>query len=147
MLDMDAQKMETYSLGFHKDIYSKAAVMKTAYLFVEQFYMYIDMDAENNIVVTFKPKAPLEKREVDSMLGQFQNELLHQSVRLLVSQQTRGIRELIMGRALFSTVIEKDSVWDDDSPASSGSEVGKDYHSDDGAIGSSYFERVNKKEA
>lgn len=134
-----------YSFSFHRDVYSIQAVMKTAYLFTEAFYIYIDIDDNHKTVVLLKPKLSLNSSELEFQAGEFLNELLHQSIRLEVSSQTKGIRELIMGRALFSTVMEMDMNLGELQESNHIKEpIMDNYQSDEWNIGRNFFDKDKK---
>ena len=57
--------------------------------------------------IDFTPK---EENKADTIIGQFENELLAATVRLQIYQQTHVLREIMLGRAMASTMIMEDSV-------------------------------------
>lgn len=109
-------KYEYYQSGaiFHlnSNIYELNCIMKAAYNFIDDFYLFFDYESEDIIRVDFKSKQDRTSKEVEMIIGEFHNELLNQSIRYKVSKETKNIRELILGRALYNTCIEdeKDSV-------------------------------------
>ena len=90
---------------FVKEIYSKEALLKTAYRFTDIAYLHLDMDEEYYYVT-------IELKCYDTTISEkdFQNALLAEMVRLCVSHQTKSIRELILARAFSSTIIEKSPI-------------------------------------
>ena len=87
-------------LFFKKELYPKEAIMKAAYHFVDRCYIHVDMIAQDYIVrVTPKPGVQLE-----DFVNEFENELLAQSVRYQVYQQTHTLREILVARAMSSTM-------------------------------------------
>ncbi|AGY77735.1 hypothetical protein [Clostridium autoethanogenum] len=40
------------------------------------------------------------------LVGEFYNELLNQTLRIEIFKETKNIRELILGRALYNTCVE-----------------------------------------
>jgi His-Xaa-Ser system protein HxsD len=88
---------------FSKEFYPKIAIEKAAYFFVDNFFVMLDAD-EKYYLVKLDPKSD----SVDSNIEkEFQNEVLAQVNRYVISQETKNIRELIIGRALASTMIDK----------------------------------------
>lgn len=87
-------------IKFAKEIYPKSALMKSAYNFTDRAYIHIDSDEKYYIVeITLKDKS-------DSFdIRDFKNEMLAQSVRLEISIRTKNIRELIIARAMASTLV------------------------------------------
>ncbi len=89
-------------LTFHRDLYSKAAMLKAAYHFTDRFYVYLDQDDTNyTIELTAKPGVDEGGIELE-----FSNEILAQTTREEILRQTANIRELILGRAFGSTIVE-----------------------------------------
>ena len=78
-------------------------IFKTAYLFTADYYIHMSYQDEHLVKVIFEAKSGVDIREVDK---QFCNELLEQMVRYQVSNENRAIRELVIGRALFSSYID-----------------------------------------
>lgn len=89
-------------LTFSKELYPKNALLKAAYNFTDRAYIHLDA-SEDSYSVEIVPKSGQE--EVDE--GVFVNEMLCQSVRHSVYQQTKGLRELLAARALAACVVTK----------------------------------------
>lgn len=86
-------------------VYPKDVVMNAAYVFLDKHYVLIDGDVSKEIVVEISPK---EKGEDLEKIGlEFFNELTNYADYFMQSEKNRGIRELILQRALFS-VKDKD---------------------------------------
>ena len=102
--------MDHVILKFHCALYPKEAIMKAAYHFIDRCYVHVDI-CDEDYVVRITPKKGFQ---VDDIAGEFENELLAQAVRYYVYQQTHTIREILMARAMSSTIsggnYEADSV-------------------------------------
>ena len=87
---------------FSKDLYSKEALIKAAYNFIDDFYIHMDSDNEYFIV-------NIESREANACLDiqEFKNEMLIQETRRVVNDRTMNIREIMYSRAMASTVIDE----------------------------------------
>ena len=85
---------------FAKELYPKIALMKAAYNFTDRTYVHLDAD-ELYYYVDLESKDNAETVNEK----QFVNEMLAQSVRHMVYQQTKNIRELMLARAMATTVI------------------------------------------
>lgn len=96
-----------------KEIYNIKTIMKAAYNFIEEFYILLDY-INDSIEVTFECKSSKSSDEMKKYKGEFYNELLSQNIRYMVSQDTKNIRELVMGRALYDTCIEYQDSFEDD---------------------------------
>ena len=93
--------MKTIVLRFKCELYPKEAVMKAAYHFIDRCFIHVDVIGNEYVVeLTTKRDSP------DDVSGlEFENELLAQAVRYHVYEQTHAIRELLMARAMSSTII------------------------------------------
>lgn len=111
-------------MKFCKELYSKIALIKAAYNFTDVAYVHLDAD-EVYYYVTIEPKQ--KGNEVSEQT--FINEMLTQSVRHEVYQQTRNIRELMLARAMATSVIVDEDVVDDleEEDTFSESEILKDW--------------------
>ncbi|GEA31257.1 His-Xaa-Ser system protein HxsD [Clostridium diolis] len=96
-----------------KEVYNIKTIMKAAYNFIEEFYILLDY-INDSIEVTFECKSSKSSEEMKKYKGEFYNELLRQNIRYMVSQDTKNIRELVMGRALYDTCIEYQDSFEDD---------------------------------
>lgn len=85
---------------FHKSLYPKIAILKAAYTFTDRAYIHLDAD-DNYYYVRIEPKDDHEPLDEQS----FTNEMISQSLRHEVYQETKNIRELMLARAMATTVI------------------------------------------
>lgn len=112
-------------LSFHKSLYSKAALLKAAYHFTDRFYVYLDADS-TDYLVEMTAKDGVDDRLVQE---EFSNEILAQSTREEILRQTANIRELILGRAFGSTIIDAGPEGTTDTPAAGQTdEIFKDWY-------------------
>lgn len=95
--------MYTYSIELKKSVYPKVAVLKAAYSFIEENYIHIDDNGESWIVSI---SAKREQEYSENIGKDFENDLLAQTVRYSVYQETHTVRELLLARAMTSTMIE-----------------------------------------
>ena len=86
---------------YKKELYPKTAIMKAAYHLLDRGYVHIDMDEDSFLVqVTAKPSYS----ENDLKL-ELDNEILAQAVRFYIYEQTHEIRDILVARAMASTII------------------------------------------
>lgn len=95
-------------MKFNREMYSKIALIKAAYNFTDKAYIHLDAD-DNYYYVTIEPKEDEKISEKE-----FTNEMLTQSVRHEVYQQTKNIRELLLARAMATSVIVDENLIDED---------------------------------
>lgn len=85
-----------------KEIYPKEAIVKASYFFTDKYYMSLDTD-EKYYYIDIGAKEDNVENNVEK---EFLNEVITQTARYGVMQQTKNIRELIIGRALASTIVD-----------------------------------------
>ena len=92
-------------LEFSKELYSKEALIKAAYNYTDKAYVHLDVDDEKYYV-------SLEIKDSNDELDEkeFVNEMLAQSVRHLIYKQTKGIRELLLARAMATSIITESDI-------------------------------------
>ena len=101
--------MEKYS----KDIYTKEALLKASYDFTDEWYIHLESDESFFLVQLFAKDTCKPIDDTDSY-KRFENELIAQQTRFVVSKNTRQIREMIVARALSSTMIGEINDFVDD---------------------------------
>ena len=87
--------------------YPLEAIYGTAYVFLDKAYLFLDSHASKKIEVSLKGKKKLTKKQLESLKGEFLNELLNYTLRVNLSKHNRKIREYIVSQALFSAVNEE----------------------------------------
>ena len=86
-----------------KAMYQPEVVLKAAYQFLDRCYIHIGED-ENNWLVYLRCK----EKESNEKLGEsFENELLLQAVRYVTYQQTKSLREILLARAMATSMIDQ----------------------------------------
>lgn len=92
---------------YNRHIYPKSAVIKAAYHFTDMAYVHLDCTDEYFIVEISAKKG----KKVDE--SEFENELLSQTARYEIYQQTKEIREISLARAMASSVVEEETGSED----------------------------------
>ena len=95
-------------MKFCKELYSKVALIKAAYNFTDDAYVHLDSD-DNYYYVTIEPK----RAGFDISEQKFINEMLTQSVRHEVYLQTKNIRELLLARAMATSILVDEKLVDE----------------------------------
>lgn len=98
------------TLKFRKSLYPKEALLKASYNFIDKAFIHLDADDEYYFV-------NIDRKEDDTEISEkeFENEMLTQSVRHEVYLETKNIRELLLARALATSVVaDTDSNVSDD---------------------------------
>lgn len=115
-------------MKFSKELYPKVALIKAAYNYTDRAYLHLDAD-EKYYYVSIESKDSGEEIKEE----EFINEMLTQSVRHEVYSQTKNIRELLLARAMATSVImseEIEEVEDGNDGNFSESEILKDWFDD-----------------
>lgn len=110
---LDYERMEDGRICFSvkKDIYPLKAIYRAAYLLTDEYYIGIDQNSDEYLVFFSGKERTADGRmkAVDfEDVGRFQNELLDQSMKLAIGNDTRQIRDLIVTRALYSAFIPQE---------------------------------------
>lgn len=97
--------MESIFAEYDSTIYEKAALLKAAYAFIDEYYIHLECNASGNYGIRFTPKLDDMKKDI---VERFENELLAQTVRQHVYRETKALREIMVARAMASSMIVKD---------------------------------------
>lgn len=96
--------MKPFVGRYSSNVYSKEVILRAAYAFIDRYYIHIDKE-ENDYIVFINAKD--EDGDVN-IARLFENEMISSSIRMQVFQQTHAIREILLGRAMASTMIIND---------------------------------------
>lgn len=86
-----------------KNIYPLTAVKKALTNFMDDIYTKIE-DRDDKIIVQILLKR--DQISWDKLIGELYNDFLRESLRYNISLETKNLRELIIGRALYTTCID-----------------------------------------
>lgn len=87
---------------YAKELYSKEVILKAAYAFTDRLYIHLDADATYYKVQLISKE---ENKNEKKLYAEFENELIAQETRRVIAEQTKNIREMIIARALSSTIV------------------------------------------
>ena len=91
------------SFTVSEELYPLDAIYGAAYLFVDRCYVFLDRPGDKQVEVRLKSREPADEAALESLAGEFANELLNQVLRFRIGESTGRIREYYMARAFFST--------------------------------------------
>ena len=83
-----------------RKIYTKNALLKTAFSFTDHAYLHLSQDPDSWIIQWTNK----EGEEVSPL--EFENELIQQQIREGLLEQSADIRKILLARAFASTIIE-----------------------------------------
>lgn len=95
--------MDTCVLKVDDTIFCPEAILKASYMFIDDFFITPKHVDAHTIAITIEPKANSDMTDIDKRFG---NELIAQMVRYNLSQSNKTMKELILGRALYSTCLD-----------------------------------------
>lgn len=96
--------MYDIKLRVPKSVYPAATLLKAAYQFLDQVYLHIE-DAATEWLIYMETKSDVQVA-ADHLKGAFENELIAQAVRWNIYQQTHTVREILLARAMTSTMVD-----------------------------------------
>lgn len=92
-------------IQYDKEFYSKEALLKAAYHFTDRAYVYLGVE-DGSFFVDFTAKGETQF-DNEKLENEFKNELLAQVIHQTVSKETTVLRELLVARALSSTMVDE----------------------------------------
>lgn len=92
-------------IQYDKEFYSKEALLKAAYHFTDRAYVYLGVE-DGSFFVDFTAKDGIQF-DKEKLENEFKNELLAQVIHQTVSKETTVLRELLVARALSSTMVDE----------------------------------------
>lgn len=99
---MPRPKNPEASFEVEERLYPLEAVQNAAYMFTDRAYVSIKPSSSGKLKVVMTGKAGAPSADRGNLRGEFDNELLHQALRLRVSAANSKIREFIVTKALVS---------------------------------------------
>ena len=88
---------------YAKELYEKEVILKAAYAFTDRLYIHLDADEMYyKVQLISKSEEDIEEKV---LYAEFENELIAQETRKVIAEQTKNIREMIVARALSSTIV------------------------------------------
>ena len=94
-----------------KEFYNKEIITKAAFLFTNDYYISLDADA-GYFYVSIERKDGVVDPSIEK---EFVNEAVLQAARYNIMKETKELREIIVGRALASTILnDSDTGYVDD---------------------------------
>lgn len=105
---MPSKKEKSLIISLNSKIYPFEIILGAAYSFIDRAYVFLDGDPNKNIKISFKSKE--RDSNLKKISGDFQNELLNQSLRKQISDSNKVIREYIVANAILGSMTPKSDV-------------------------------------
>lgn len=99
--------MEPIIAEYDSQIYEKSALIKAAYSFINEYYIHLEINDKENYYISFTAKS---EKSAPQIIERFENELLAQTVRQYVYRETKSLREIMVARAMASSMIIDEDV-------------------------------------
>ena len=87
----------------NKEVYPLVSIKKALINFMSDMYIKLNEKNINEYILQIKIK---DLNDIEKIIGEFYNELLRESLRYNIAIETKNLRELIVGRALYATCID-----------------------------------------
>ncbi len=100
------------SIDLSETVYSRDAVLRTAYWFTDRCYLYIARPTAGLFRVQFKPKGlktEIVGDTLEEIAGEFLNSLLDHQLRHDIESETGQIRELLVAKAFAEAGVLADT--------------------------------------
>lgn len=91
------------ALKFDTSLYPLDAIQAAAYTFTDRLSVRIARGGKGEVSVRLRPKTGAG--DIEALSAEFQNEMLHETLRLKVSRVNQKIREFIVTKALVSAQV------------------------------------------
>lgn len=123
-------------------LYPIIAIKKALSNYLENTYIKMDYKDEQTIKIEIVLKEE-SKEEIEKIIGELYNEIFNETLRYEISMETKTIRELIVGRALYTTCIDTETEQDRIEENEKIEETLEDYNIDD--IATNWFDKPENK--
>jgi len=97
---------EGFMLLVDRRVYARAAVMKALYRYTDDYTITYTVDQEEFVSIEFTARR--SGLDIEGNAQTSLNDLYFEVIRFDTMRRTSGIRELLIGRALYATCIETD---------------------------------------
>ena len=97
--------MESVKILIAREMYPSEVLLSAAYKFIDQAYIHFSVSDEYWEVNISKK---VTSCDVEKVAKEFENNLISQTLRCIISEKTKTLREIILARALTSTYINDD---------------------------------------
>jgi His-Xaa-Ser system protein HxsD len=85
-----------------ESLYPLDAIYGAAYIFVDRCFVFFSRPESQRVQVRLKARGATTETELETLAGEFSNELLNQVLRFRLAESTAKLREYTMARAFFT---------------------------------------------
>ncbi len=94
-----------FELLIDTNLFTKEIVFKSAFIFLEKWYFFFKLDADNNIIMQFRLKEWV-KENPETVIWDFSDELLNNTLREKVFEENKEVRTEIITSSLKNSLRE-----------------------------------------
>ncbi len=91
----------TVSFSIKKSLYPKSVLFRACYTLIGKYYVYLDEASPEEWAVTLTAKPEGAVPDAAVLEGEFKNELVAESLRETIAENSKKIKEIIVARALY----------------------------------------------
>ncbi len=108
---------------FSRELYDKEVVFKAVYALLDEAYFHLDLDNQY-YMISITPK---EEQDIQILFQKLEDNLIAEETRRMIAEKTKNIREMIVARALASTIVVDDSMIEEQEEMFDSKEILKDW--------------------
>jgi His-Xaa-Ser system protein HxsD len=90
---------DVLTLTFNEALYPKDAIYGASYIFIDRCYVHLDRVGDGKIAVSLRRKGHVTL-ELATLTGEFENELLGQAWRRMITEENRELIQQVTTKAL-----------------------------------------------
>lgn len=102
-IQVDAAR-NVVTVAVNPDVYPLDVIYGASFVYVDRAFVMLDRRDDNHVLVSLTARTARDEDGLQSLGGAFANELLTQALRESIAKKTQKIRELVINRALYSTL-------------------------------------------
>lgn len=93
-------------IRYKKELYTRNVLFKTCYKFTDNAYIHLDAD-NYDFIVSITPK---DDKDITDYGFEFSNQMIEETNREIVVEQTKNIRQILFARSMASTVVYDEGI-------------------------------------
>ncbi len=102
-IQVDASR-NSVTVAVNPSVYSLDIVYGASFVYIDRAFVLLDRGDEDHVAVCLTAREASDEGQLLALGGEFANELLTQALRETIAKKTQKVRELIINRALYSTL-------------------------------------------
>ncbi len=103
LIQVDVDK-NMVAVAVNAEMYPLDVIYGASFVYVDRAFVLLDKINDTRVSVTMTAREKSDEEALRSLGGELANELLTQALRETIAKKTQKIRELVINRALYSTL-------------------------------------------